>query len=85
MKYTINVAEGRVTDDEVPTIREGDIIRFVSPHYDYLVSVVNPVARTCSDCPFHHSTGNCCPVHKGRRLCPIGLIFVRVSDTMEEL
>jgi hypothetical protein len=85
MKYTINVAGGIVTDAEVPTIREGDIIRFVSPHYDYLVAVVDSVASTCEDCPFTYRRGERCPIYKERRLCPIGLIFVRVSDTLEEL
>jgi hypothetical protein len=86
VRYIINVVGGRVTDYEVPTIREGDIIRFVSSHYDELVAVV-PISsdHRCPECPFHHSTGNLCPLHKGMRLCPTGLIFVRASDTMEEL
>lgn len=85
MRYTINVVGGNVTDDMVPTIRDGDIIRFVSSHYDELVTVVPIGEHRCPGCPFHHSTGNLCPLYKGMRLCPAGLIFVRVSNMLEEL
>ena len=85
MKYTINVTGGTVTDYEVPLIREGDIIRFVSSHYDELVAAVPIPEHRCLECPFHHSKGLLCPLHKGSKLCPTGSVFVRVSDTMEEL